>query len=93
MQNETVKLKSYFINGLPNSDSPAEYLVWSHEGNTLPSGSYATSSLALSGTRKDMNNNKIHKITLEGNTTSSFIGPRANLLVYDSHQTKQDSNL
>ena len=82
--NETVKLKSYFINGLPNSDSPAEYLVWSHEGNTLPSGSYATSSLALSGTRKDMNNNKIHKITLEGNTTSSFIGPRANLLVYDS---------
>ena len=31
-------------------------------------------SLDLSGTRKDMNNNKIHKITLEGNTTSSFIG-------------------
>ena len=83
-ESESVILKSYHINGLPSTDAPSEYLLWSHEGSTLPSGSYSTSSLAISTRVKDMNNNKLYRVELENQTTASFLAPTANLLIYDS---------
>ena len=38
-------MKSFFINGLPDSDDPYVYAAWSSSGNELPSGSFITSSV------------------------------------------------
>ena len=50
------RVKSFFLNGLPDGDDTDIYSSWSSSGRTLPTGSYVTSSVVQSLSELDINN-------------------------------------
>lgn len=74
--------KSYYIAGAPDTDDQAVFRAWSHDGSTLPSGSYPTSSTVTYVGEEKSRYNTVANITVGG---SSFrVSPFVYLLVYDS---------
>lgn len=76
------ELKSYFIEGAPDTDVVSEFMAWSYEGSDLPSGSYETSSLVVNNIEQSLSNNIIFHITMEDGSDFRASGG-AHLLVYD----------
>ena len=76
------ELKSYFIEGAPNTDVVSEFMQWSYNGSELPSGSYETSSLVVNNIEQPLSHNIIFHITMEDGSDFRASGG-AHLLVYD----------
>lgn len=81
---ENDDMKSFFINGLPDSDDPYVYELWSSSGNELPSGSFLTSSIVQANTTTGVP--KYGTIGEVGVTADEFIycGPSKHFLVYST---------
>lgn len=73
--------KSYYIEGVPNTDDYDVLREWSSPGSTLPSGSFPTASI-LVGKFEDVTfANDLTEIVL-ADSTSVVIGGEARMLVY-----------
>lgn len=75
-------VSSLYIEGLPDSDIPSEYMVWKHSGDSLPSGSKLTSSTI---TQKPMVVGGVFsviEIQIE-NEEPKYFSDSSALLVYD----------
>ena len=70
MQNLIVgdRVKSYFISGSPMRDNVDEVFNWENEGNTLPTGSYTTSSFVENIFSASIENNIINELKIGGDT-------------------------
>ena len=79
--------KSYFVNGSPNTDDYEVLRQWSFEGNSLPSGSYATSSFLLGLYEDTTFANDMTEIIFE-NSASVIIGGEARVLVHNTITNK-----
>lgn len=76
------EFKSYFINGAPDTDVVSEFMNWSSAGNTLPSGSYATSSVLINKIEQPLLYNLAFHLTMEDNSEFRASGG-VNLLIHD----------
>ncbi len=76
------ELKSYFINGAPDTDVVSEFMNWSHPGFELPSGSYETSSIVVNNIEQELANNTVFHLTMEDGSTFRASGG-GHVLVYD----------
>ena len=56
---------SYYVSGSPMTDNSLVLDSWSFAGDTLPSGSYSTSSSLQSNTEVIMGDNSLRKLTLD----------------------------
>lgn len=74
---------SYFISGSPNTDNSLILDSWSFAGDTLPSGSYSTSSSLQSNAVVDVPSNAIRQITLDDGSIIK-IGGAGRLLTWNS---------
>jgi intein/homing endonuclease len=75
-------VKSYYIEGLPKNENQFDAINWTSEGNTLPIGSYVTSSEVV---YKDITNLKYGAvIEMVVDNDSLFSGLTKRFLVYDS---------
>jgi hypothetical protein len=75
---------SYFISGSPNTDDYEVLRGWTYEGNTLPSGSYLTSS-TLIGLYEDVTYaNDLTEIIFESGD-KVIIGGEARMLVHNKN--------
>lgn len=76
--------KSFYIEGTPDTDNVKVFTDWSYPGQTLPSGSYVTSSVLINSIEQPLPNNLISHLYYG---SGSF---RANgaqhILIYDSIQ-------
>jgi intein/homing endonuclease len=79
------ELKSYFINGAPDTDVVSEFMSWSYPGSSLPSGSYETSSVVVNNIQQQLSNNTIFHLTMEDGSEFRASGG-THLLVYDIEQ-------
>jgi hypothetical protein len=84
-------MKSFFINGLPDSDDPDEYRDWSSSGIEFPSDSFITSSIVKSNQRltnfSDTTNSSHYNTLGEvGVASDEFIycSPSKHFLVYST---------
>ncbi len=77
-----MELKSYFIEGSPNTDVVSEFMDWSYAGSSLPSGSYETSSIVVNNIEQELSNNTVFHLTMEDGSSFRASGG-AHLLVYD----------
>jgi intein/homing endonuclease len=75
-------LKSYFIEGAPDTDVVSEFMQWSFGGSDLPSGSYETSSVVVNNIQQELSNNTIFHITMVDGSDFRASGG-AHLLIYD----------
>ena len=78
---------SYFVSGSPDTDDFRILDQWSFDGDTIPSGSYNTSSIVEFKTETVVPSNAVRKLTLaEGSVILTGGGNR--LLAYDESTTK-----
>lgn len=78
---------SYFVSGSPDTDDFRILDQWSFDGDTIPSGSYNTSSIVEFKTESVVPSNAVRKLTLaEGSVILTGGGNR--LLTYDESTTK-----
>ncbi len=77
-----MELKSYFIEGSPNTDVVSEFMAWSYAGSQLPTGSYETSSIVVNNIEQNLSNNTVFHLTMVDGSTFRASGG-AHLLVYD----------
>ena len=76
--------KSFYIEGTPNTDSIAVFTAWNHPGQTLPTGSYVTSSVLINAIEQPLPNNLISHLHYE---SGSFrVNGGQHILIYDSEQ-------
>ena len=84
---ESVELKSYFINGAPNTDVVSEFMDWYHTGSEVPSGSYETSSVVINQIEQDLAYNIVQRVVLEdGVDFRASAG--SHMLIYDVNGDK-----
>ena len=81
---ESVVLKALYIPGLPDTDRASVYLGWELSGNSFPSGTIDSASVVTTVSEKPMSNQSLYRLTLDGQTSSSYFGSETNLLVYNS---------
>lgn len=81
------ELKSYFIEGAPDTDVVSEFMDWSYNGSSLPSGSYETSSIVINNIEQELSNNTVFHLTMEDGSSFRASGG-AHLLVYDINGDK-----
>ena len=62
------RVKSYFISGSPMRDNVEAVFNWENEGNTLPTGSYTTSSFVENTFSSSVENNIINELKMGGDT-------------------------
>lgn len=74
---------SYYVSGSPMTDNSLILDSWSFAGDTLPSGSYSTSSSLQSNTAVTMGDNSLRRITLDDGE-SVLLGGANRALVYDN---------
>lgn len=75
--------KSVYIDGSPDTDDPRIFMEWSHEGSSLPEGSFVTSSILINKVKTPLIKKLISHIT----TSDGFSfrsSANQHLLVYDS---------
>ena len=74
---------SFYVSGSPMTDNSLILDSWSFAGDTLPSGSYSTSSSLQSNTAVTMGDNSLRRITLDDGE-SVLLGGANRALVYDN---------
>ena len=74
---------SYYVNGAPNTDDYEVLRQWSYTGNTLPSGSFLTSSVLIGSYEDTTYANDTTEIVFADNN-SVVIGGEARMLVYNT---------
>lgn len=79
-----IEVRTLFISGSPNTETPSEYLSWYHSGNELPSGSYVTSSNIVHIRRVAEQDFSLVGITISGSSEIQYLSPAGDLLVYES---------
>jgi hypothetical protein len=84
---ENDELRSYHIEGLPDTDDESIILEWSVNGSQMPSGSYETTTTVFDNIPIPLKYNFILKVDLQDNL-SFRIGENTLLLVYDSINDK-----
>jgi len=77
-------MKSYHIEGLPNTDDVNEYSSWTNVGATFPLGSEATSSVVTSILSESMDHPELVQYKLTGDSEYRYATKGLSLLVYDS---------
>lgn len=75
--------KSYFVSGSPDTDLVSVFANWSHDGSSVPSGSYVTSSVLTNSVRSTLNKKMVQNLTISGGASIRLTGNQ-HLLVYDS---------
>lgn len=78
---------SFYVSGSPMTDNSLILDSWSFAGDTLPSGSYSTSSSLQSNTAVTMGDNSLRRITLDDGE-SVLLGGANRALVYDNVNNK-----
>ena len=76
------RYQSYFISGSPNTDDYEVLRQWTYQGETLPSGSYLTSSVLLASYEDQTFANEMTEIIL-ADSSSVIVGGEARVLVHD----------
>lgn len=84
---ENDELKSYHIEGLPDTDDESIILDWESPGSEMPSGSFETTTTVFDNIPIPLKYNFILKLELQDNL-SFRIGENTLLLVYDSINDK-----
>jgi hypothetical protein len=77
------RVKSYFISGSPMRDNVDEVFNWENEGNTLPTGSYTTSSFVENIFSASIENNIINELKIGGDTIYASVSNT--FLVYQTN--------
>lgn len=77
-------MKSYHIDGMPDTDDPNVYYQWSLSGDSLPSGSYATSSVVVSVTTSSLDDSLLSEIKIQDETEYRYFHTSIALLVHES---------
>lgn len=75
--------KSYFISGSPDTDLITSFGDWSHEGSTVPSGSFITSSVLTNSITSTLYKKVVSNLIISGGSSIRLTGNQ-HLLVYDS---------
>lgn len=75
--------KSYYIDGSPNTDDEEVIRAWKISGNTLPSGSYETTSTLVNAFDHQTYANDLIDIQF-GNDSNLYIGGETRMLVHSS---------
>jgi hypothetical protein len=78
--------KSFYIEGTPNTDNISVFTEWSYSGQTLPSGSYVTSSVLINSLEQQLPNNLVSH--LHYGTGSFRTSGAQHILIYDSLEDK-----
>lgn len=76
------ELKSYYIDGAPDTDIVSEFMAWSYPGSELPSGSYETGSIVVNNIKQELSFNTIFHVTTEDGADFRASGG-THLLIYD----------
>ncbi len=89
-------VQSFFISGSPDTDEKSVFASWSFSGETLPEGSYITSSLITNLDSESADyNTSVEVSTTDGQTF--YVSPGKHFLVYESGSNrwtfKQPKNL
>lgn len=79
--------KSYFISGSPNTDDYDVLREWYVSGNTIPDGSFPTSSVLVGKYEDTTFANDLTEIIL-ADSSSVVIGGEARMLVYNEDENK-----
>lgn len=75
--------KSHYIDGAPNTDDEEILRSWFTTGNTLPSGSYETTSILVNSINYETYANDLLDIQF-GNGSNLFIGGETRMLVHNT---------
>ena len=78
---------SFYVSGSPLTDNSLILDSWSFAGDTLPSGSYSTSSSLQSNTAVTMGDNSLRKLTLDDGE-SVLLGGANRVLAWDNVNNK-----
>lgn len=76
--------KSFYIEGTPNTDSVSVFTAWSYPGQTLPSGSYVTSSVLINTIEQPLPYNLVTHLHYGSGSFRANGGQH--ILIYDSDQ-------
>lgn len=79
--------KSYFVSGSPDTDSPILFGQWSHDGSSLPSGSYETSSILINKVGTELQQNVISHVITQDSASFRMTGNQ-HLMIYDTSEDK-----
>jgi len=74
--------KSFYIEGTPDTDSVVVFTNWNYPGQTLPTGSYVTSSVLINKISQELPNNLVSH--LEYGEGSFRANGGQHILIYDS---------
>ena len=74
--------KSYFINGVPDTDDIDLFESWNYESSNLPEGSYITSSVLIDKYEKETYTAEMTLMTFKDGSAVT-LGAETRLLVYD----------
>jgi hypothetical protein len=74
--------KSFYIEGTPDTDSVVVFTSWSYPGQTLPSGSYVTSSVLINKIEQSLPNNLVSHLYYGSGSFRANGGQH--ILIYDS---------
>lgn len=78
-------LKSYHIEGAPDSDIRTEYRLWRHEGKTLPAGSKVSGSVALGAPlQRDPIEQMLLEISMSGSSNPVYMSVDTAVVLYKS---------
>ena len=75
-------LKSYFISGSPQVEQDYIIKAWTHSGNTLPSGSYVTSSAVVFKESNPIKHGSLVEVLVDDDPI--YCGTGKQFLIYDS---------
>jgi hypothetical protein len=78
--------KSFYIEGTPNTDNISVFTAWSYAGQTLPSGSYVTSSVLINSIEQPLPNNLVTHLHYGSGSFRANGGQH--ILIYDSIEDK-----
>lgn len=79
------ELKSFHIEGQPDSDDPKVYLAWSHSGKTLPANSAVTQSLVTSTVKSAEDElGTVIEIVPSGSSDKVYLGIQTSLIAYNT---------
>jgi hypothetical protein len=86
ISNATVgdSFKSFYIEGTPDTDNISVFTSWMYQGQTLPTGSYVTSSVLVNTIEQPLPNNLISHIYYGSGSFRANGGQH--ILIYDSAQ-------
>lgn len=74
--------KSFYIEGTPNTDNISVFTAWSYPGQTLPSGSFVTSSVLINSIEQPLPYNLVSHLYYESGSLRANGGQH--ILIYDS---------